>query len=51
MKQPRKHLEKQVKKQPNNWFDQEATEVKNKVYVVMQQQSYTRTSTAKYREV
>jgi len=41
------------KKQPNEWFYkecQEATEVKNKTYVNMQQHSYTRASTGKYRE-
>jgi len=44
---------KASKNQPNDWFDkqsQEATEVKNKVYVNMQQRSYTRASTEKYRE-
>ena len=53
IKQPRKHLEKQVKKQPNDWSDkecQEATELNNKAYVNMQQQSYTRASTVKYQE-
>jgi len=44
---------KASKKQPNDWFDkecQEATEVKNKAYINTQQQSYTTTSTVKYRE-
>jgi len=44
---------KASKKQPNDWFDkecQEATEVKNKAYVNMQQRSYTRASTDNYRE-
>ena len=43
---------KTSKKQPNYWFDKEcreATEVKNKAYVNMQQRSYTRASTNKYR--
>ena len=42
------------KKEPNDWFDkesQEAAGVKNKAYVNMQQRSYTRASTEKYREV
>jgi hypothetical protein len=37
-------------KQINDWFDkecQEATEIKNKAYVNMQQRSYTRASTDK----
>jgi hypothetical protein len=41
------------RKQSNIWFDeecQEATQEKNKAYVNMQQQSYTRASTDKYRE-
>ena len=44
---------KTSRKQPNDWFDkecQEATEVKNKAYVIMQQRSYTRASADKYRE-
>ena len=44
---------KASKKQPNDWFDKEcreATEVKNKAYVNMQQWNYTRASTNKYRE-
>jgi hypothetical protein len=44
---------KTSRKQPNDWFDkecQEATEVKNKAYVNMQQRSYTRASADKYRE-
>ena len=44
---------KASKKQPNDWFNkecQEGTEVKNKAYVNMQQRSYTRASTDKYRE-
>jgi len=44
---------KASKKQPNDWFDKEcpeATEVKNKAYPNMQQLSYTRASTDKYRE-
>jgi len=45
---------KASKKQPNDWFYkecQEATEVKNKAYVNVQQRSCTRASTGKYREV
>jgi hypothetical protein len=41
---------KASKRQPNDWFDKEcreATEVKNKAYINMQQQ---RASTDKYRE-
>ena len=44
---------KASKKQPNDWSDkecQEATEVNNKAYVNMQQQSYTTASTVKYQE-
>ena len=43
---------KTSRKQPNDWFDecQEATEAKNKACVNMQQRSYTRASTDKYRE-
>ena len=44
---------KASKKQPKSWFDkecQEASEVKNKAYVNMQQRSYTTASTNKYRE-
>ena len=46
-------MEKQVKKQLSDWFDEECrevTEVKNKAYVKMQQRSYTRASTDKYQE-
>jgi hypothetical protein len=41
---------KTSRKQPNDWFDkecQEATEVKNKACVNMQQRSYTRASVDK----
>jgi len=44
---------KTSRKQPNDRFDkewQEATEVKTKAYINMQQRNYTRASADKYRE-
>ena len=44
---------KASKKQLNDWFDEECrevTEMKNKAQATMQQRSYTRASTDKYRK-